>query len=268
MAKITRKRLSTIIKEELEAVIVDEGLVDTFRALGSGLKKFYKDAEVTGEIEASKRATQAVGNQLTDRRDRFKAALDRETDPNRKAKIEQEINTLNAMIDGLGRGGEKAKEIHTALADASDGKVEDSEWAEFDTSYEKSMAMLDKKKNQGEKSKGNGAGGALKKAAGVDARKWNFKTNPEGIVDIIIKSIAELNLNSSSAITKDGIGGINDKQKAALLNRIGINSQKASGEARVAAARAKGGQLEEGLLQSIKIPRSTLREILHIIQEK
>jgi len=254
MAKITRKRLSTIIKEELEAVIVDEGLVDTFKALGSGLKKFYKDAEVTGEIEASKRATQAVGNQLRDRRDRFRAALDRETDPNRKAKIEQEINTLNAMIDGLGRGGEKAKEIHTALADASDGKVEDSDWQRFVAATDGSRASLDRKQvkdEEGEKKAGDSEKKAAAPSAAPPART---KVSREDLLKVMMylgKRYPARTLGDvAKTLTDSGkIGKSNAASLARNANKIALSEST----------------LEAISTNSLVVPRSMLREVISLI---
>ena len=252
MAKITRKQLSIIIKEELEAVIVDEGLVDTFRALGSGLKKFYKDAEVTGEIEASKRATQAAGRQLTDRRDRFKAALDRETDPDRKAKIEQEINTLNAMINGLSRGGEKAKEVHTALADASDGKVEDPDLQRFDKADADIAAALARKQAKDKESDSEKKPAAPAAAPAkteisreelLKVMKYLGKTYPAKTLEQLLQNLREKGTFTGKP---NGIGPA------------------------TAARRASKETLSESTLEAIStnslvVPRSMLREVISLI---
>lgn len=256
MAKITRKQLSTIIKEELEGVIVDEGLVDTFRALGSGLKKFYKDAEVTGEIEASKRATQAVGNQLTDRRDRFRAALDRETDPNRKAKIEQEINTLNAMIDGLGRGGEKAKEIHTALADASDGKVEDPGWQRFVAATDGSRASLDREQAK-DKENEKKASDSEKKAAPPAATPAKTKVSKQELLKVMMylgdkypaKTLEQLLQN----LRDEGTFGGGKRGIPATVARLASDKDISK------------LTLEAISTNSLVVPRSMLREVISLI---
>ena len=251
MAKITRKQLSTIIKEELEAVIVDEGLVDTFRALGSGLKKFYKDAEVTGEIEASKRATQAAGRQLTDRRDRFKAALDRETDPDRKAKIEQEINTLNAMINGLSRGGEKAKEVHTALADASDGKVEDPDLQRFDKADAAIAAALARKQAKDKESDSE------KKAAPPAAAPAKTRISKEELLKVMMYLGSKYKTQTLEQLLQN-------------LREKGTFGGGKYGIPATVARMASDEDISELTLEAIStnslvVPRSMLREVVSLI---
>ena len=245
MAKITRSNLKKIIQEEIENTIVDEGLLDTFKALGSGLKKFYKDAEVTGEIEASKRATQAAGRQLTDRRDKFRAALSRETDPDRKKRIEQEIDTLDAMIKGLSRGGSEAEEVHAALADVSDGKMEDTD-NEFVRAAQRAAATARRiKAEPAEEGETPAEKAAEKKAAAV------VKSNPEDYAEIIIQALNQYTSgrtgkDKSVPFLKGSKPGADEKFLTTLRNRLNLK------------------QVAEG---KVEISRDNLKEVLSLLTE-
>ena len=250
MAKITRSNLKKIIQEEIENTIVDEGLLDTFRALGSGLKKFYKDAEVTGEIEASKRATQAAGRQLTDRRDKFRAALSRETDPDRKKRIEQEIDTLDAMIKGLSRGGSEAEEVHAALADVSDGKMEDTD-NEFVRAAQRAAATARRiKAEPAEEGETPAEKAAEKKAAAV------VKSNPEAYAKIII---AVLNQFTSGRIKKH--------KDIPYLKDSNPNAEEKFSRALRYILGGKEKAVAEGLAPGTKISRTALQEAIKLMQE-
>ncbi len=249
MAKITRSNLKKIIQEEIENTIVDEGLLDTFRALGSGLKKFYKDAEVTGEIEASRRATQAAGRQLTDRRDRFRAALSRETDPDRKKRIEQEIDTLDAMIKGLSRGGSEAEEVHAALADVSDGKLEDTD-NEFVRAAQRAAATARQIGAAAAEGETPAEAAAEKKAAAV------VRSNPEAYAKIII---AALNQFTSGRIKKH--------KDIPYLKDSNPNAEEKFSRALRDILRGKEKAVAEGLAPGTKISRTALQEAVKLMQE-
>lgn len=267
MSKITRKTLENIIKEEVSAALTNEGFLDDLSVIGKDISQYMRTVRSQGAEKALKRSEEKVKREQIAALNRQKSTLEKELRRSDNPQVAEKIAQIKTAITAIRQGGAAGDVVAQELAAGADPETPRPEVSPGRAEVERVLGRAAASTEKKDKETG-GTSTPAKKAAGVDAKKWNFKTNPEGIVDIIIKSIAELNLNSSSAITKDGIGGINDKQKAALLNRIGINSVKASGEARVAAARGEAGQLEEGLLQSIKIPRSTLREILHIIQEK
>ena len=62
MRTISKDKLKKIIQEELEKELVDEGLLDTFKELGSDAKKWYQDAAKRGTVKAGDRGTASDGD--------------------------------------------------------------------------------------------------------------------------------------------------------------------------------------------------------------
>ena len=129
VAKITQSQLKKIIVEEVHNEFLDENLLDTFKALGGDLKKWYKDANMRGDVAGSKRDSTGAMKIDQERKEATYKAIDGNLrslknkfgpDGERGNKeVQDQIADLKGQLKALGRGGASADQVLDGLADAA-----------------------------------------------------------------------------------------------------------------------------------------------------
>jgi hypothetical protein len=269
MAKINRSKLNKIIQEEVKKAVIEEGFLDTFKILGTGLKKWYKDAEMQGDVvgserdsrkavEATKKAIEANLNKL-----RTKYGPDGERgDEGVKARMGE----LKAQFDALDAGGDGASQVVDAIADASDGTVEAPS-----QNLDQVLAKYGYKgpPESGKPEEAPKEVGALPQEAPPKAVQAAVMTQPLEILELAIDylgSSTKVGKKTAETIKQelaDGSLKLTDLAKLMRSRTRRLAKKKATKEK----ASAEEGTMAEDATPHTRVSRAGLREAIRLLQE-
>ena len=288
MATIKRSKLDKIMREELEKAMIEEGILDTFGELGGDLKKWWRSADMRGDVKGSsrksRRAIQATVSQLTHNLNKLRTKYGPQGERGDE-NVQARMRELLAQIKQFEDNPEAAA---ASLADASDGTIDEPESDAGrvigdDGRSRSAAAQAGREKHEAGKAQAAGedqSGEEASQAAGEDqggeeASKLNTASkivdNPKKIAQIVIATIKRAGSKKWPVL----FTGKDPKFDAHFLTVLkgvmklaaaGDKSGKIFGAAKAGAEPAEKAIAENKRLK-LQISKTTLIEAIKLIQE-